>query len=111
MISRHSQSHRNRNDHAPNKNCNDLPKHTPCKLLPDAGQSRPKPGTWRFSPLGQWLIIRRRFPMPLLEIKNLELDFLSGDASLRAVDDVSLTLNAGETLCLVGESGCGKSVT
>ena len=49
--------------------------------------------------------------MPLLEIKNLKLDFRSGDASLRAVDDVSLTINAGETVCLVGESGCGKSVT
>src|SRR5439155_14193732 len=111
LVSRLSQAHRNRHEHTPKKNLNDLPTHTPCKLLPDAGQSRPKPGTWRFSPLGQWLIIRRRFPMPLLEIKNLELDFLSGATALRAVDDVSLTLNAGETLCLVGESGCGKSVT
>jgi peptide/nickel transport system ATP-binding protein/oligopeptide transport system ATP-binding protein len=49
--------------------------------------------------------------MPLLEIKNLKLDFLSGEASLRAVDGVSLALDAGETVCLVGESGCGKSVT
>jgi len=49
--------------------------------------------------------------MPLLEIKNLKLDFLQGDAGLRAVDDVSLSLDAGETVCLVGESGCGKSVT
>ena len=49
--------------------------------------------------------------MPLLEIKNLKLDFLSGGASLRAIDDVSLSLDAGETVCLVGESGCGKSVT
>src|SRR3954464_14452643 len=49
--------------------------------------------------------------MPLLEIKNLKLDFLSGDASLRAVDDVSFEIDAGETVCLVGESGCGKSVT
>jgi oligopeptide/dipeptide ABC transporter ATP-binding protein len=47
----------------------------------------------------------------LLEIKNLKLDFLSGDRPLRAVDDVSLAINAGETVCLVGESGCGKSVT
>jgi oligopeptide/dipeptide ABC transporter ATP-binding protein len=39
------------------------------------------------------------------------LDFLSGDACLRAVDDVSLDVEAGETVCLVGESGCGKSVT
>src|SRR6266436_5330439 len=49
--------------------------------------------------------------MPLLEIKNLKLDFLRGDTGLRAVDDVSLSLDAGETVCLVGESGCGKSVT
>src|SRR5580704_6766161 len=49
--------------------------------------------------------------MALLEIKNLKLDFVSNDRSLRAVDDVSLTINAGETVCLVGESGCGKSVT
>ena len=49
--------------------------------------------------------------MPLVEIKNLKLDFLAGGRALRAVDDVSLTINAGETVCLVGESGCGKSVT
>ena len=49
--------------------------------------------------------------MPLLEIKNLKLEFAAGDRNLRAVDDVSLTIDAGETLCLVGESGCGKSVT
>src|ERR1043166_6585801 len=49
--------------------------------------------------------------MPLLEIKNRSLDFLVDDASLRAVDGVSLSIEAGETLCLVGESGCGKSVT
>jgi peptide/nickel transport system ATP-binding protein len=49
--------------------------------------------------------------MPLLEIKNLQLDFVSHDGSARAVDGVSLSLAAGETVCLVGESGCGKSVT
>ncbi len=49
--------------------------------------------------------------MPLLEIKHLKLDFMAGEASLRAVDDVSLTIDVGETVCLVGESGCGKSVT
>jgi len=49
--------------------------------------------------------------MALLEIKNLKLDFLSGDTALRAVDGVSLALNAGETLGLAGESGSGKSVT
>jgi len=49
--------------------------------------------------------------VPLLEIKNLKLDFISGDTSLRAVDDLSLTVNERETVCLVGVSGCGKSVT
>jgi len=49
--------------------------------------------------------------MPLLEIKNLKVDFFSNGARLRAIDDVSLTMDAGETVCLVGESGCGKSVT
>jgi oligopeptide/dipeptide ABC transporter ATP-binding protein len=47
----------------------------------------------------------------LLEIKNLKLDFLSGETGARAVDDVSLAMEAGETVCLVGESGCGKTVT
>ena len=45
--------------------------------------------------------------MPLLELRNLCIDF----GSHRAVDAVSLSLEAGTTLCLVGESGCGKSVT
>jgi peptide/nickel transport system ATP-binding protein len=49
--------------------------------------------------------------MPLLEIKNLQLDFVTHAGRARAVDGVSLTLAAGETVCLVGESGCGKSVT
>ncbi|MGO8680611.1 MAG: ABC transporter ATP-binding protein [Limisphaerales bacterium] len=49
--------------------------------------------------------------MNLLEIKNLTLDFVSGDDSFRAVDGVSLTIDAGETVCLVGESGCGKTAT
>jgi len=49
--------------------------------------------------------------MPLLEIKNLQLEFGSGSSASRAVDGVSLSLEAGKTLCLVGESGSGKSVT
>jgi oligopeptide/dipeptide ABC transporter ATP-binding protein len=49
--------------------------------------------------------------MPLLEIRNLKMDFGTGPDALRAVDGVSLTIGAGETVCLVGESGCGKTVT
>jgi peptide/nickel transport system ATP-binding protein len=49
--------------------------------------------------------------MALLEIKDLRLDFVSDTGSVRALDGVSLTLEQGATLCLVGESGCGKTVT
>jgi len=49
--------------------------------------------------------------MQLLEIKNLKMDFGKNAEALRAIDDVSLTIGTGETVCLVGESGCGKTVT
>jgi peptide/nickel transport system ATP-binding protein/oligopeptide transport system ATP-binding protein len=48
---------------------------------------------------------------PLLEVKGLSVEFTQAGRPLRAVDGVSLTVRRGETLCLVGESGCGKSVT
>lgn len=54
---------------------------------------------------------RSSSPAPLLEIRNLKLEFGTSQKPLRAVDDVSLTIDAGETVCVVGESGCGKSVT
>ncbi len=47
----------------------------------------------------------------LLEIKNLKTYFDVRGGILKAVDDVSITIEAGETLGLVGESACGKSVT
>jgi peptide/nickel transport system ATP-binding protein/oligopeptide transport system ATP-binding protein len=47
----------------------------------------------------------------LIEVKNLEVQFEVRGVTLRAVDDVSFTIAPGETLGLVGESGCGKSVT
>src|ERR1017187_7098817 len=39
------------------------------------------------------------------------MDFGQGAGAVRAIDGVSLNVAAGETVCLVGESGCGKSVT
>ena len=48
---------------------------------------------------------------PLIDVKNLEVQFEVRGVTLRAVDDVSFTIAPGETLGLVGESGCGKSVT
>ena len=47
----------------------------------------------------------------LLEIKNLHTYFFTEEGVVRAVDGISWDLNEGETLGLVGESGCGKSVT
>ncbi|MDR1471059.1 MAG: ABC transporter ATP-binding protein [Synergistaceae bacterium] len=49
--------------------------------------------------------------MPLLEIKNLRAVFDTDMGTVRAVDGVSMTIERGETLGVVGESGCGKSVT
>jgi peptide/nickel transport system ATP-binding protein len=48
---------------------------------------------------------------PLLEVRGLVTEFRTRAGLLRAVDGVSFSIAAGETLALVGESGCGKSVT
>ncbi len=48
---------------------------------------------------------------PILEIRGLKTWFKTDDGMVRAVDGVSLSVAAGETLAVVGESGCGKTVT
>jgi peptide/nickel transport system ATP-binding protein len=47
----------------------------------------------------------------ILEVKNLQTSFFTEDGVVRAVDDVSFDVYKGRTLGIVGESGCGKSVT
>jgi peptide/nickel transport system ATP-binding protein len=48
---------------------------------------------------------------PLLVVENLQTRFYTRAGTVKAVDGVSFTLGRGETLAIVGESGCGKSVT
>jgi oligopeptide/dipeptide ABC transporter ATP-binding protein len=48
---------------------------------------------------------------PLLEVRNLKTYFFTEDGEIKAVDGVDFYVNPGEVLGLVGESGCGKSVT
>jgi len=48
---------------------------------------------------------------PLLEVDDLKTYFFTRDGVVRAVDGVSFSVERGETLAIVGESGCGKSVT
>lgn len=47
----------------------------------------------------------------VLEVKNMQTHFFTSKGVVKAVDGVDFEINAGETLAIVGESGCGKSVT
>lgn len=48
---------------------------------------------------------------PILEVRNLVTSFQTEEGRIKAVDDVSFSVEKGKTLGIVGESGCGKSVT
>lgn len=50
-------------------------------------------------------------PEPVLSVRDLSVSFRSAERTVHAVDHVSYDVKAGEVLAVVGESGCGKSVT
>ena len=50
-------------------------------------------------------------PPALLRVNRLAIDFGGLKTPMGAVDDASFSVARGETVCLVGESGCGKTVT
>ena len=54
---------------------------------------------------------RERGERPLLEIRGLRTSFHTRDGVVRAVDGIDFSVDRGEIMGLVGESGCGKSVT
>src|SRR6201991_2445627 len=54
---------------------------------------------------------RTRMAEPILQVRDLHTHFFADEGAIRAVDGTSFDLFAGRTLGIVGESGCGKSVT
>jgi oligopeptide/dipeptide ABC transporter ATP-binding protein len=55
--------------------------------------------------------VTERHVGPLLEVKGIKTHFFTQDGVVKAVDDVTFTIGHGQTLGVVGESGCGKSIT
>ncbi|KQT42846.1 peptide ABC transporter ATP-binding protein [Devosia sp. Leaf420] len=49
--------------------------------------------------------------LPVLQVSDLEIEIQSANGAFAVVSDMNLSVRAGETLCIVGESGCGKSMT
>jgi peptide/nickel transport system ATP-binding protein len=50
-------------------------------------------------------------PLPVIEVSGLDIEIVGANGSFAVVSDMNLSVRPGETLCIVGESGCGKSMT
>ncbi len=59
----------------------------------------------------EYMTVTPRGVQPVLQVEDLRVSFSSPAGPLQAVDGIDLTVGAGETVALVGESGCGKTVT
>src|SRR5689334_11592620 len=80
---------------------------SPPQLGPDLDQTAVE----ELVPASQRRPRRERGDRPLLEVKGLHTSFHTRDGVVRAVDGIDFTVDRGEIMGLVGESGCGKSVT
>ncbi len=57
------------------------------------------------------MTVSERHVGPLLEVKGIKTHFFTQDGVVKAVDDITFAIGHGQTLGVVGESGCGKSIT
>ena len=78
----------------------------PSPALLEAGGTHPLPEAGGTHPLPEV-----GGPHPLLQVRGLRTTFRGEQGEIRAVDGVDLRVERGRTLGIVGESGCGKSVT
>ena len=76
----------------------------------DAGGAEESAAAWRIVSSSDDRDEVRRVAEPLLSVRNLKTYFYTDEGVVRAVDGLSYDLHKGETLGIVGESGCGKSV-
>ena len=77
---------------------------------PGSDVARDRPSS-AFSPVAGVVAGATALAPPILRVRDLSIEFDVGGTALRAVDGVSFDLRRGETLGLVGESGCGKTTT